>query len=413
MLTLEPLSMEGAQKFWKDKIKLSPGEFNKLSDEAKLKAFSVSGIAKGDELSTVFEAMQKAVADGESFGDFKNRAKEVFDKRGWTGPAAWRVDNIFRTNIQTAYSVGRYKEMQAVSKTRPFWQYHAVNDSRTRPTHAALNGKVFRNDNPFWDKWYPPNGFRCRCTVTTLSHDDIAAEKIEVTEKDPTGNLIEQVDPVSGNKMPARALMPDRGFDFNPGKVQWGFASADTGKFTDTTNLRTAADYGRRSLENVLAKSIPDFTGAMLPAKEKDSFYKAEFEKRYGEEKILKDPAGEPVILSLRSFMEIKETGAKEVYKFNKPGHGESITLLQEMIEQPYEIWLVPQKNEAGSFRLAKRYVSVWKTEDKDRIGGLAVFEVVRGMFQGVTSFLPTKEIRGDNIKYLDRQRVGLLLYKK
>ena len=210
--------MLDAIAFWRDKLKMSPGEFARLTDEAKTLAFSVTQIAKGDELDTVFAALQRAIEEGTTFEDFRKSAADIFERRGWTGPAAWRVDTIFRTNIQTAYSVGRYKEMQQVKQDRPYWQYSAVNDSRTRPTHWAMNGKIYPADHPFWDTWYPPNGYNCRCGVITLSQDDIVSEGLTVETQDPTGGLIEPVDPVTGNKMPARLLMPDQGFEHNPGK---------------------------------------------------------------------------------------------------------------------------------------------------------------------------------------------------
>lgn len=410
-ITLEPLPMEAAQKFWADKMKLSPGEFYNLSDEAKPRAFVVSGIAKGDELTTVFDAMQRAIDKGTTFGDFKKDIRGITEKRGWTGKRAWRVETIFRTNIQTAYSVGRYKEMQAVKETRPYWQYSAVNDSRTRPTHAALHGKVFPADHPFWDKWYPPNGFNCRCGVVTLSQDDVDSEGFKVERDDPSGKLIEPIDPVTGQKLPARPLMPDRGFDFNPGKVQWGFAGTEEqGRFIDLENLKKASDYRIRNLDNMRAADMPDLKSQPAPSKKSDEFYITEFEKRYGEEKVLKDSIDEPVILSLRAFLKDKTKGEKGGWKFNKDGHGESIPLLQEMIENPLEIWLTPQKNETGKIRLTKRYISLWKTDDKERIGGLAAFEVVKGMFQGITAFLPYEKGVSD-IEYLNRQRRGILLY--
>jgi SPP1 gp7 family putative phage head morphogenesis protein len=129
------------------------------------------------------------------------------------------VDNIFRTNVQTAYNVGRYKQMQSVAKARPFWQYSAVNDSRTRPTHRALHGRVYRHDSPFWDTFYPPNGFRCRCKVKTLSERQVRERGLTVHEGNGLGELIEPVGP--NGPMPARPLMPDRGFEGNPGKEAW------------------------------------------------------------------------------------------------------------------------------------------------------------------------------------------------
>jgi SPP1 gp7 family putative phage head morphogenesis protein len=143
------------------------------------------------------------------------------------------VDNIFRTNIQTAYSVGRYKQMMAVSEGRPYWQYSAVNDSRTRPTHRALHGKVYRADSKFWDTFYPPNGFRCRCSVKTLSERQVKQRGLDIGEGNGLGDLIEPIDPVTGDRLPARPLMPDKGFETNPGKEAW---NPDLSNYPD--NLR-------------------------------------------------------------------------------------------------------------------------------------------------------------------------------
>jgi len=147
------LPSEEAQAFWQAKVKLSPGQFAKLSKEAKIKAFAVSGIAKGDELTTVFNALQHAIDKGISFSDFKKECGDIFERRGWTGKRAWRVDNIFRTNIQTAYSVGAYKRQKEVVDQVPYVMYSAINDFRTRPTHRAVNGLIFPLDHPFWDTW--------------------------------------------------------------------------------------------------------------------------------------------------------------------------------------------------------------------------------------------------------------------
>lgn len=43
--------------------------------------------------------------------------------------------------------------------------YQAVLDDRTRPEHAELHGATYPVDHVFWDSYYPPNGWNCRCTV--------------------------------------------------------------------------------------------------------------------------------------------------------------------------------------------------------------------------------------------------------
>lgn len=414
MITLDPLPMTEAQTFWRDKIQLGPGEFAKLSAEARVRAFAVSGIARGDELATVFAALFRAIDQGTTLEEFKRDCAGIFERRGWTGKRAWRIDNIFRTNIQTAYNVGQYKQLAEARDVLPVWQYSAINDARTRPTHRAMDGRAWPADHPMWDVWFPPNGYRCRCSVIGLTAGQARERGLRVEEQDPTHTLVEPTDPETGARLPARQLLPDPGFAHNPGKVVYGGMAETHGKgghlFTPLPNLRGPEDYRRPKLANVRPADIPDLDESMLlPAGLGDADYKAAFLARYGEEQVLTDGLGEPVILSLRAFQVYKEEGRGDAWKFSKAGHGELIPLLRQVIEQPFEIWLTPQRDGSGRVRLAKRYLGFWKTEDKRRIGGLLVFEVTDGVFQGVTAFIP-KAKDGYNLDYVERQRQGLLL---
>jgi hypothetical protein len=100
---MRPLPFEEAAKFFGDKVVLTPQEFAELRDDAKSQAFSVAGLARLDAVTDVFNAMYRAVEFGTSFSTFKADIRDIIERKGWTGKAAWRVDTIFRTNIQTAY----------------------------------------------------------------------------------------------------------------------------------------------------------------------------------------------------------------------------------------------------------------------------------------------------------------------
>ncbi len=418
-VTLEPLPMQEASAFWKDKIHLSPGEFAKLSDEARIMAFAVSGIAKGAQLTTVFNALQKAIENGTSFSAFKKQCREIFERRGWTGKRSWRVQNIFRTNIQTAYNAGQYKRQKEMAETFPYLQYSAVNDRRTRPTHKALDDKVFPVDHPFWDTWYPPNGYRCRCTTLSLTRRQVERLGVEVESKDPTNTAVMVPDPTTGAMVRVQQLLPDPGFSHHPGKVIWGGMLENAGlqkvNFKQMKKLLQPADYKRPLLKNVRPAALGTINrDDLLRAGKDNSYYRDEFIKRYGKETVLTDPAGEAVILSLRAFLVNKNPGAEELWKFAKRGHAECIPLIKDAIEHPFEIWLTPQQDtKSGRIRLSKRYVALWKTGDKKRIGGLIVFEVVDGVFQGVTAFIPMKKPETADLNYMERQRRGVLLYPR
>ncbi len=213
--------MHGAQAFWRDKVQLEADEFKALADEVKGRAFAVSGIAKGDELNTVFQALQQAIDEGTSFAQFREDCEEIFARRGWHGKTPWRVANIFQTNIQTAYNVGRYDQLQAETDVLPYWMYDAINDGVTRPTHRDMDGRVYPANHPIWNSWYPPNGYGCRCSVSGLTQDQVQARGLNLATENPATGETELVNTGTGAVRATAQVTPDRGFDNNPGKDWW------------------------------------------------------------------------------------------------------------------------------------------------------------------------------------------------
>ena len=207
-----------AETFW------GPGTpFEEAVDYFKARSFTIAGVTNANLLAEVKGEIEKALSQGMTIKDFRKSVDSLFEKRGLTKLAPHRIDTIFRTNMQGAYQAGRYRQMTnpVVLAARPYWRYVAIIDASTRPEHAALHGKIFRFDHPFWDKWHPPNGYRCRCTVTTVSENEMKREGWGAEDDDPTGSLIEPIDPMTGNKMPARTLLPDEGWDHNPAAKNW------------------------------------------------------------------------------------------------------------------------------------------------------------------------------------------------
>ena len=87
-------------------------------------------------------------------------------------------------------------------------QYRTAGDDKVRPEHAALNGVTLPPSDPFWEEYYPPNGWNCRCTVV-----QVRKSKYPTTPHDEAMALGEE------------ALQRDtkRMFRFNPGKEQKTF----------------------------------------------------------------------------------------------------------------------------------------------------------------------------------------------
>jgi SPP1 gp7 family putative phage head morphogenesis protein len=221
MIELKPLPFDEAIRFFRDKgLAVSPLSWRDVWADANVRAFTVARVAAMDVLEDIRREVDRAVRSGVTLQDFKASLAETLARKGWWTPplekpeeilpdgmvrkrlTPWRLDTIFRTNVQSAYNTGRYRQMIENAPRRPWWLYDAVNDARTRPAHAAMDGKVFRFDHPIWDKWYPPNGFNCRCTVRALSDRDMERRGLRESTRPP-------------------ADRPDEGFDYNPGRVKW------------------------------------------------------------------------------------------------------------------------------------------------------------------------------------------------
>ena len=202
---------------------------------------TVAGVLKGEVLQDIITAIGDSVASGKTFDQFLKGLKPQLKAKGWWGIAhdpetgevipgramtPHRLRTVFQTNLQSAYMAGRYKAQLENADRRPYWEYIAILDSRTRPRHRSLNGRIFRYDDAAWGVLYPPNGYNCRCRVKALSLEEFNAEggalskgdgRMETTEVD-LGKRGGKVS-VTGYRDPGTntLFLPDPGFDSNPG----------------------------------------------------------------------------------------------------------------------------------------------------------------------------------------------------
>ena len=55
---------------------------------------------------------------------------------------------------------------------RYYLQYRTASDDRVRISHRPLHNITLPKSDPFWDKYFPPNGWRCRCTTVQVLKGD-------------------------------------------------------------------------------------------------------------------------------------------------------------------------------------------------------------------------------------------------
>lgn len=171
---MQPVTFLEALHFAQSRKIVLPDEFYSMDLKTRQLATTVSFLSGIEQVETVIKSLNKTLAKGGTFNDFQKLIEEneiVLSK--------YYLKNVFRTNIQTAYGHGRWQQQQKNKAKRPYLMYSAIDDTRVRPSHLALNRIIRHIDDPFWLLYYPPWGFMCRCTVIALTEKE--AKKLGIT----------------------------------------------------------------------------------------------------------------------------------------------------------------------------------------------------------------------------------------
>ncbi len=194
---LEP---KNAVAYLKSKGYAITWNWQEMLDQAHDQAFTVAKAMRLDLLSDIRGALETALQEGQTLKQFIADLQPVLEAQGWWGKqvivdsqgvgemvqlgSPRRLKTIYQTNLQSAYMAGRKAEMEQTTETHPYWMYVAILDGKTRPSHRALNGQVFRHDDPIWAAIFPPNGFNCRCRVVALSEAAVKRRGLKVVSSE-------------------------------------------------------------------------------------------------------------------------------------------------------------------------------------------------------------------------------------
>jgi len=180
------MSPDKAIEWFNNKGLVESWNWYDLWEEQHATAFTVAKSMQYDILSDIRDAIKQAQGQGLTKRQFRKLLESKLKSKGWWGRqtvinpktgkqqivqlgSAWRLNTIYKTNMQAAMMAGRWKQFWENKSDRPYLQYIAVMDSSTRKSHAALHGKIFHIEDPIWHSIWPPNGFNCRCRVRALT----------------------------------------------------------------------------------------------------------------------------------------------------------------------------------------------------------------------------------------------------
>jgi len=219
--------------------------WHEMEAAAHARAFTAAKATSLDILQDLKNGMK-----GRSLREYQKDLEPTLRAKGWWGKkevldadtgeitqvqlgSPRRLQTIYQTNMQSAYMAGRYADAVEAQDSHPYAMYIAVQDASTRPSHAALHGRVFRLDDPVWQHICPPNGYGCRCRFVTLTEAEVKRRGLVVESssgKLGTVQVASHRDPDTGQtvmrdvttvRLASRngeraAFRPDVGFDGGP-----------------------------------------------------------------------------------------------------------------------------------------------------------------------------------------------------
>lgn len=249
--------------FRKKKLRPSKG-WTELWQEEHNRSFVVAGVTQADILQEIYNEVEKALAEGTTFAEFKKNLKEK-----WTPEyQERRLRTVYNTNLSVAYSRGRYESMRANAQNRPYWRYKCQFLPGSRESHKALHGKIFRWDDPIWNTLFPPNDWGCQCEVEPLTAEE-AGGRVENSDGKLFGiqkNVDSQTKQLVTGYHDSKTnefVAPAAGWNYNPGISEYLPDMRKYNSFIDNwLKLRINAAAQKFSI----LKKMPTLNEALLTA---------------------------------------------------------------------------------------------------------------------------------------------------
>ncbi len=374
-------------------------------------AFVVAGANRDAIVADFRVAVQRAIDEGTTLEQFRKVFDRIVATHGWDyrGGRNWRSRVIYETNLNSSYMAGRYEQLQAQKRLRPYWRYeHSDLVQEAREEHLAWDNLVLEADDPWWETHFPPNGWGCQCRVFSMSQADLkrlgksgpdAAPPIEYEER-----TIGQRS-VNGPRTVRVPAGIDPGFEHIPGRSR--LSGAIPPERPTPPIAGSAGGHGvpnRRPTDPLPApRAFP--ADRLLPDDWLPEAYARAFLAQFGatldEPMVVRDAIGERIVVGRELF-----TNADGSWKAAKRERGPFMELLAQALLDPDEIWVRLEWNYTQRKAVVRRrYVARFLVEGQST-PALAVFELGADGWSGVTTFPGVTQTE-------DEWRVGARLYRR
>jgi hypothetical protein len=295
--TVAAIPFDEAVKYMKTRIPMTKKEWSALEPELRFRAFTVAALSTPDAIDKAKGMIQSAVEEGKGKAEFWKETR-AFEAAGLTHAAPLYWENVYRTNIQTAYNTGRVAEY--MRDNPEYLEFMGIDDGRQSDICYALTHPVIilPATHPFWSTHIPPLHYRCRSTTRGMYREEVDALREANPQWGPSD--------IEAEKLPETAS----GFGGNP------LDSGSFWKMTPSMKAR-AEEYGLLDQIEAYAQSLG------LPLKE--------IVLEAAKPEVVKEAvAGVPLFKTIKQA----ETWVKANLADNCSFKGSSIDLVQDVVRR-------------------------------------------------------------------------------
>lgn len=190
----------------KSAMKRGIGKLKSKVDERFLQRLTTdvwvfSGAKSYNELREATKLLRDSSGALKPFSQFIQDVQEIHDKynRNW-------LRSEYNHAVGSSRMAAKWQQYEDPDFNL---QYRTAGDEKVREDHAALDNTTLPPNDPFWDEYYPPNGWNCRCNVVQVQPDKYPQSDSQKAQKEG-----EKATTYIDSKGRNRSAM----FRFNPGK---------------------------------------------------------------------------------------------------------------------------------------------------------------------------------------------------
>ena len=189
------LASEEAQDFIETHSSVLNGSFRQVEMSEAIRKrlersnYVFSGLKTFHELNEAFPSLLDENGNRKTFERFLNDVRKIDET--YNSNYLRAEFNFVQASAEMAAKWERFMQ----DGDRYYLQYRTAGDAKVRPAHAEMAGITLPASDPFWEEFYPPNGWGCRCSVVQVrkskypatDHEEAMARGESALELDKKG----------------------------------------------------------------------------------------------------------------------------------------------------------------------------------------------------------------------------------